>query len=148
MRVANLMRLSDQIERLLRDKGSPMHIGELETELRKATPHLGRSRTVRHISSCLWDHKERFKPIGRSGYWIINDWTGHETRTIPEVSVELLRGAKRPLNEAELYGLIVARRPVASPGSIGRALAEDRRFHRVGPRLWALNEIASRRGIR
>ncbi len=137
MRLENVTRLSAQLERLLRDRGSPMHIRELTVKIREVTLDPTRQRTSGHISSSLTGNKERFKPIGRTGYWVLTEWTNIETRTVAELSAAILRSSKRPMTEGELYRLVVAKRPVA-PNSVGRMLSESGKFRRTAPRTWEL----------
>ena len=136
LRIERVSLLADQLERLLQEKRLPMHIRELTTRVGKSKLKSGGVRTVKNISASL-SHHERFKPLARSGYWILSCWNGFETRTVADIVAEILRGAKRSMTEAELYPLIVAQRPVR-PDSIRNLLYQDHRFQRVAPCTWEL----------
>lgn len=136
MRAGRLLRVRDQIERLLREKGAPMHISEVAAELARIRSESPRRRNVRTVSSSLNGCK-RFKPIGRTGYWALKEWTHIEARSIPDMVFDILRKSKSPMTSAQLYPLVAARRNVA-PKSISRMLLEDRRFRRSGPLAWKL----------
>lgn len=136
IRPEKLARLSDQLERILEEKGSPMHFRDLTAEIRQLRGEPKESRTYHTVSSVLTSEK-RFKPISRSGHWILADWSGYETRSIPDMAAEILKRSKAPMTGAQLYRLIAARRPLARK-SVNRQLLADDRFRRVGLELWGL----------
>jgi hypothetical protein len=136
MRIDRLHRVSDQVRRLLRDKGSPMHVRQLTAELARIRRESGKRRHCKNVSSLLQDCKG-LRPIGRTGYWILEEWSHIETRSIPDIVFDILRESKIPMTSAQLYPLITTRRTVA-PRSISRMLLEDRRFRRSGSLAWEL----------
>jgi len=136
LRLERVPRIVDQLERILREKGSEMHIRELALELGRFKGRHGSVRSPRHVSAAL-NPDNRFKPIARSGFWILSEWSHIETRTVAEIAAEVLGRSTKSMTEAELYRLISARRPVKID-SMGSLLREDGRFHHVGPRTWEL----------
>ncbi len=134
MRPEKLVRLSDQLERILEENGSPMHVRELAANIRRLRHEPEGSRTDRSVGSLLTS-ENRFKPISRSGYWILAEWSGYETRTIPDMAAEILKSSKAPMTGAQLYRLIAARRPLARK-SVSRLLLVDDRFRRVDSDRW------------
>jgi hypothetical protein len=74
---------------------------------------------------------KRFKPIAKSGFWALSEWNV-ETRTVAEIAHEILARSRKPMTEAKLYSLIVAKRPVGKK-TIMTLLREDGRFARVPP---------------
>ncbi len=142
-RIERLHRMSDQLERLLRDRGRPTHFKELARELGRFEGRQGSTRGPRQVSVALSDDT-RFVSIRRSGLWSLTEWN-IETRTIAELAYELLRSAKRPMTEAQMYPPIAKRRPL-KPDSIGRLLHDDPRFRRVAPCTWALQDLDEQKG--
>jgi hypothetical protein len=135
-RVENMWRITDQLERILRERGTPMRPRELAAEIGKFKGKAGSVRTSRNVGSALSGDK-RFKPIGRSGVWALSEWNHIEARTVADIAADLIRQAARPMTEAELFDLISPRRSV-SKGSIGSLLREDGRFRRTKPITWEL----------
>lgn len=136
IRLENIVRLSDQLERFLRKKRLPMHIRELTAEIGRLRRKSGRLRTVKHISSALSCNR-RFKRVGHTGYWILSEWKDFETGTVADIAAEILLQSKTSMTGGQLYPLIAARRSVGRR-SIGNLLREDGRFHRVAPGTWEL----------
>jgi hypothetical protein len=134
VRLDRITRVSDQLERILRDRGKPMHVREIAAKVRLPNRGSARLRTVHQVSSLLSDQK-RFKCIANTGYWILREWKGFETRTIIQIAADICRQSKKPMTEAELYRLIAAQRSVR-PRSIGKLLLQDKRFRRIAPRTW------------
>jgi len=123
---------ANRIERFLRDEGKILHHREI---VRKegAIPGAKTSKSIRRLLS----YDPRFVPLGRSGFWGLAEWKV-ETASIADVAAERMRGRKRPVTEAEIFKLVLARRPCAFT-SIGSTLAADRRFRRVKPVTWELS---------
>jgi hypothetical protein len=135
-----LSKLTDQLERVLDEKGSPMHKRELTLAVRGFKRRAGSLRADRHVALAM-SRDKRFRAVGRSGFWILTKWN-IETGDIPEVAARCLKEANRPLTEAELFVLIAARRPVKFK-SIMSSLREDGRFRRIAPRTWELKSAAN-----
>ena len=136
LRVERVSQLADQLERILQERRLPMHIRELTAGVGKSKLKSGGLRTVKNTSVSLSYH-ERFKPLGRTGYWILSEWNGYETGTVADVAAEILQESNRPMTEAELYPLIAVRRSVRRE-SIRTLLREDGRFRRVAPCTWTI----------
>lgn len=129
-------RISDQLERILRARGRPMHRRELASKLRRFKGRAGSIRSAQHVGVILCDDK-RFKVIARTGVWLLREWNQVETRTVVEIAADLLHQAARPMTEAELFGVIFPMRAIKKQ-SIGTLLREDERFLRTAPRTWKL----------
>ena len=129
MKLAFLLRTTDQCERLLREGGKPMHHRELASEITRVAQN--KSRGLKSIRASL-ANDPRFKPIGRTGTWALSTWR-LETRSVAAIAAELLEKSKVPMTEEKLFRLISKKRPVTS---IGPHLSGDPRFQRVGPRKW------------
>jgi len=137
LRLEKLFRATDQLERILQERGHPMKGTELAQELAKLWQKMGSKRNPIHLRHAMnWDRRKRFKPVGRSGLWSLSAWA-FETGNVADVAARFLRESKRPMTEAELYPLILARRPVKLD-SIGSLLRESGRFRRIRPRTWQL----------
>lgn len=131
-----VVRLSDQLERILRKRGGPMHLRELTAEIARVRRRPGRVLTVRNISAAL-SHQERFKSVSRTGYWVLREWKNVETGTIADIAAEILHRSKRSMTQAQLYPLI-ARRRLVGTSSLCTILRQDGRFRRVAPMTWEL----------
>ena len=135
VRLERPKRLADQLERLLREKGSAMHFRELAAKVSRLR---GKARPIKspiHVGVAL-SYDPRFKPIARTGLWVLAEWNV-ETRTIADIAADFLRDSEKPLTEAELYELIGTRRPI-NRISISTSLRDSGRFCRTGPRTWEL----------
>jgi len=141
LRTEMLSSLADQLERVLDEKGSPMHRRELTLEVGAFKRRAGSLRTGRHVALAM-SRDQRFRAIGRSGFWTLAKW-GLETGDVADVAARCLGESDRPLTEGELFSLIASRRPVKFD-SIMSALREDGRFRRVAPRTWELKQFRDR----
>lgn len=139
--LGDVVRVADQLERILRTRGAPMHREELTAEIRRVARKHGRLRTPRQIGSSL-NFDKRFKAISRTGYWVLSEWKDFETRTAADIAAEILRKSRNAMTEAQLHPLIADRRAV-SRQSICTLLRQDGRFHRVAPCTW---QLKSRKG--
>lgn len=139
LRVEKLTRLADQLERILDERGSPMHRRELTLEVGGFKRRAGSLRSAKHVVGAM-SRDIRFKAIGRSGFWILAKWD-IDTGDIADVAARCLSKSNRPLTEAELFPLIAARRPVKL-NSIMSSLRDDGRFQRVAPRTWELKRAS------
>jgi hypothetical protein len=135
LRVEMLSRLADQLERLLDERESPMHKRELTSAVSGFKRRTGSLRDSLHVGAAM-SRDERFRSIGRSGFWILAKWDT-ETGDIADVAARCLIEAGRSLTEAELFSLIATRRPLKF-NSIMSSLRDDGRFRRIGVRTWEL----------
>lgn len=139
LRVDRLTRLADQLDRILGERGSPMHRRELASEVGRFKGRAGSLRSALHVVAAM-SRDKRFRAIGRTGFWILANWD-IETGDIADVAARCLSKSDRPLTEAELFPLIAARRPVKL-NSIMSSLRDDGRFRRVAPRTWELKRVS------
>lgn len=135
----------DRYERILRERGTPMHYREIIFEVERRSQLLRRTPS-RAVASAM-ANCPRFVPIGRTGLWSLREWKHIETGTVADVAAELLSASERPLNEKELFAMISPRRTLRLQ-SIATLLREDSRFQRVAPTKWALKETKSSAEIR
>jgi len=133
-RLRDIRRLRDRLHRALNDRGRPAHFRELAfmTEV-PATAQQDNAR----VTALALAADKRFKPIGRSGFWALTEWSV-ETRFIADVANACLTRYGRAATEAELFQFI-SRQRMVSRESIGTLLSKDGRFIRVAPRTWALS---------
>ncbi len=137
--LADLRRVTDQVERILSAKGVPTPTKIIVSELNREMANRGVIRTVKNVAAAMSDD-DRFRPIGRTGVWALKRWRV-ETRTIVDVAADIIRRKKRPVTEAELSTLIQAKRSV-SYESLGSLLGKDSRFTRIRARTWELKTIS------
>jgi hypothetical protein len=128
---------TDGWEAILRARGAPMHLRELNSAIAEDSSE--RNHRKIKLTSALLSASGRFVPVGRTGYWALPEWQDVETRTIPDMAVELLESSPRPLRGIELYRLIKVRRRIGY-NSIGCLLGCDKRFKKVARGTWALNK--------
>jgi hypothetical protein len=136
LRTESLVRQTDKIERILRDRGIPMKALELIEALNRLAGKRRGTQNPIHFRKTLASDR-RFKAIGRSGWWALREWDYIDGRTAAEISAELLRTSGNAMTEAELHRLISARRPIKFH-SLGSMLRDDGRFRRIGARTWEL----------
>lgn len=138
IRFADLPDHAARWERILDDRGSPIHFREIYSEIMRLAP-----ATLREVSpsrlAARMGHFKRFVSVGRTGLWALREWSNVETRTVAEIAAALLASSAQPLHEREIFEAIVPMRSVRRK-SIGTLLHEDGRFYRVAPAVWRLVE--------
>ena len=132
----SLVRQTDKIERILRDTGEPMKALQLIKALNRLAGNRRGTQNPVHFRKTIASD-QRFKPIGRSGWWALTEWHDLDGRTAAEIAADLLRTSGNAMTETELHRLISARRPVKFH-SLGSMLRDDGRFRRIRPRTWEL----------
>jgi len=129
----------DRYARILQKSGHLLHFREIGKRAGiSVIEQERRARPFCRVNTAL-DSDKRFAHIGRSGLWGLSDWKGIEDRTIVEIAFALLKKARKPMTELELFAIISKRRPCAS-NSIGTILKPDQRFERVAPCTWRLRQ--------
>ncbi|MBA3353930.1 MAG: hypothetical protein H0U23_16180 [Blastocatellia bacterium] len=135
-RIGDLVRMTDQLERILLEEGTPTHFNTLAKILNRHNKTKGVLRTGRHVSSALSGDR-RFTAITRSGLWALKEWKEVETRSVVDIAADILRQESGPMTEAQLFERISTLRSV-SRGSIGSLLVKNPRFRRTEPTVWDL----------
>src|SRR5207237_7419262 len=110
-RIGRIRRIGNELESVLRKRGSPMYRRELKAQI------AGFKRTARMIPkprdvepALSTDH--RFKPVGRIGLWTLTEWKHIETGTVAKVAANYMHKRYRPVTERELFEFVSAKRPV------------------------------------
>ena len=134
--VRDLSSVNDRLERVLREKGKPMHFRELTMTLKQAQLGIKRGPSERSVATAL-SCDDRFAPIARTGLWILSEWKQFENCTIPDLAASLLAAHRGAMTETELFKSMRRVRDL-SQESIRSRLATDSRFVRVAPYTWAL----------
>jgi hypothetical protein len=114
-----------------------MHLRELNSAITADSSE--RNRRKIKLTCALLSASRRFVPVGRTGYWALREWQDVETRTIPDITADILEASPRPLRGIELYRLIKVRRRIGY-NSIGTLLGCDKRFKKVARGTWALKK--------
>jgi len=133
-RIHDVRHLGNLLQRVMRDLGQPAHFRDLAFIIQevRAAPRMKTRATVSALSC-----NKRFKPIGRSGFWTLAEWSV-ETRSITDLAHAFLTQHNRSATETDLYKFVSQRRKVARQ-SMGTLLGKDDRFMRVKPGTWALS---------
>jgi hypothetical protein len=138
----HLVSRGHQIERILMEKGEPLHISQINRELNHRLVMFGK-RTVneRNLGNQI-SGDARFTPIGKSGEWGLNSWA-LDTGTIVDLMKQSLMTKNSPLTADEIYTYVSERRPVQK-SSIDAYLTFREEFAKVDRVMWGLaawNEV-------
>ena len=98
---------TDRCEVVLRARGAPMHLRDLNSAIGAES-----SKRVLRTIGVLLSASSRFVPVGRTGYWALQEWQDVESRTIADMAAELLESSPEPLHRIELYRVINVRRRI------------------------------------
>lgn len=139
-RIGRIRRIGNELESILRERGSPMYRLELKSKIAASKRRARMIRKVCDVETAL-STDSRFKPIGRIGLWTLTEWKHIETGTVAEVAANYMRKRSGPITEQELYEFISARRPVRK-GSIRTLLWESGMFRRIAAATWELKRGA------
>lgn len=127
----------NQVERILLERGEPLHISEIVRELNHRMSLLGkRTVTERNVGNQI-SSDSRFTAVGRSGEWGLRSWS-LDTSTIIDLMRQALATRNEPLTAEEIYNYVSERRPV-STGSINAYLTFNDSFSRVSRDRWGLS---------
>lgn len=133
---ANLVGRLNQVERILIERGEPVHIDEITREINHRLVKYGKravdSRNL--VNQMSADNK--VVPIGRSGEWGLSSWSLN-TETILDLMKQCLIVHNEPATIDEIYAYVSERRPV-SKTSIESYLTFVDEFARVGRSKWSL----------
>lgn len=138
----HLVSRGHQVERILIERGEPLHISQITREINHRLVMFGK-RTVneRNLGNQI-SGDARFTPIGKSGEWGLNSWA-LDTGTIVDLMKQSLMTKNSPLTADEIYTYVSERRPVQK-SSIDAYLTFREEFAKVDRTTWGLaawNEV-------
>ena len=110
----------DAVYGILSENGSRMHNTQLLRQFKLR--HSDLLESDRLLTSRMF-LDPRFRPIGRSGYWVLTEWN-QETGTIREVIAKVLEEAVGPMHINDILRLVRMRVP-CKEASIRAYLAES-----------------------
>jgi len=139
------LRYIDCYERILKERGTPMHYREIAAAMHRHSKSGARKIDPRLVAKGM-GRCPRFSCVGRTGLWALSAWIHVEKGTVADVAADLLSKSRTPLSEVILFTGISPRRPVKR-NSIGILLRADPRFIRVAPSLWALSTVQKAAGV-
>ena len=144
----------DRAWRVLSENQHQMYYYDIGREINRREAESGGGKVFddRHVTNRMAED-DRFRAVGKSGYWVLKEWAEVETGAIWKVMEHVLHGAGKPLPLTELTERALARRPDASEKSI-RTYVDDRpklfgwtEDHRVTLKVWKMTERAPGRRL-
>jgi len=136
LRFGNLKGRSEQVYRVLSERGEPQHYSDLIREINRQLPVSkrikGKGNLVNQSSK-----DSRLEPIGKTGKWALSEWN-LETRPIVDVIEDILTSADEALTERELTQRVLQARPGAESSVTMLLQFNPKRFRKVGPHLYGL----------
>lgn len=141
LKFAKLSSKADQVYRVLKTANKPMHYRDFAKEINHLLVTSGEkpNANLRSIISQLATDK-RFKNIGNSGIWGLDEWEDIVGSSVIELMEEFFHLKKRPATSSEIYEYVAAKRSIASKNSIYTYLAMKEQFIRVSETEYALKE--------
>jgi len=147
-RMDHLRSYAARAYRVLSQAGKPLHFREIAKRVRDEHRRLGHPNykvnvDLRGISPYL-SLSSRFKPVGRSGQWMLTEWTHVRGDTVSDLLKELLETLGRPVTHDEAWAFIAPIRPdVQRAALIAATHVHEHRFvrmtkKRVGLQSWKI----------
>lgn len=122
---ANTIDLSNQLYEILQDTGERLDKDELLRQLKQRCQEKG--------VSCSFTDSARLSPyltkdprivsIGKSGFWGLKEWE-EETGSIREISIQIVKKARQPIQINDLIELVMKRRPDSNGNSISSIIRQ------------------------
>ncbi|GAB4263347.1 MAG: hypothetical protein Kow0080_01570 [Candidatus Promineifilaceae bacterium] len=132
----HLVGRGNQVERVLVEKGEPVHISQITREINhRLSLHGKRTVNERNLRNQI-SGDERFTPIGKSGEWGLSSWVLN-TGTIVDLMKQCLVTRNSPATPDEIYSYVSERRPVQK-SSINSYLVYREEFAKVDRIRWGL----------
>ena len=122
---ANFMDYSNQLYEILRDAGERLNKEELLRKLKQRCREKGVSCSFTDSArlSPYITKDSRFVSIGKSGFWGLKEWE-EETGSIREISIQIVKKARQPIQLNDLTELVLKRRPDSNVNSISSIIRQ------------------------
>ena len=126
----------NQVERILTERGEPVHIDEITREIdHRLVKHGKRTVEPNNLVNQI-SRDNRFVPIGRSGEWGLSSWSLN-IKTIVDLMKQCLIARNESVTVEEIYAYVSERRPVRRR-SVQVYLASINDFAKVDRTRWGL----------
>lgn len=136
---SGVLKAADIAYRILTEKKDKMHLNELREEFYKRAGY----RSALSLNLSLDD---RFKPVGRTGYWVLSEWK-YNTDTYDKVVLSVFDKYKKPLTVDKIYNYIIRTRSDLKPGTLHSILG-TKQYVRVGPETYVTSAMAKEMGVK
>lgn len=119
----NMVNRAEAIRQILQEKAEPMSGKEIMAEFQRLYPN----ETLPSLSAFknYIQNTDSVVSKGRTGYYILESWTGHYTGTITDLLSEILSESKTPLTVEELTNKAVVQFPTTGNRSIEMLLKRE-----------------------
>jgi len=135
-RFEHLVGRFNQVERILTERGEPVHIDEITREINhRLVKHGKRTVEPNNLANQI-SRDNRFVPIGRSGEWGLSSWSLN-IETIVDLMKQCLIARNESATVEEVYAYVSERRPVHR-SSVQVYLASINDFAKVDRTRWGL----------
>lgn len=139
--ISKLLSLRDMAFRILSEKQKEMHAKEIFREIQHqlVTKGTDSRETVRSMTGQMVLDK-RFKPVGRTGKWILSEWP-QNTQSLIELVVNAFHHYNEPCSAKMIVEYASSLRDDIRPESIPSILLQNKqKFLKIGRGLYILKE--------
>lgn len=136
---SGVLKAADIAYRILYERKDKMHLNELREEFFKRAGY----RSALSLNLSLDD---RFKPVGRTGYWVLKEWK-YNTSTYDKVVASVFEKFNKPLTVDKIYKHIVRTRSDLKPGTLHSILG-TKDYVRIAPETYVTSAMAKNMGIK
>ena len=119
---------------ILKENGSRMHSSQILRIFKLEHPDFLESD---RLLACRLLRDKRFRPISKSGYWVLSEWN-QETGTIRESLLKLLEKADRPMHIDEILQEIRRARPCSISSVLCFLADSPDKFVKLSSRTYGL----------
>lgn len=133
-----LSSVADQAYRILYTKQEPTHFRDLLQEINHRLSIATSETTEKKSLTGQFTGDKRFKPIGKSGKWILSEWNQFTTKIITNIIQDFFHKKKEKASLDEICDYVLTKRPETSKKSILTYLYEKDEFVRVSQHEYEL----------
>ncbi len=131
---------ADRAYRVLLERGNPMYIDDIVSEINHRLVHTGTSKIYdRHSLAIVAD--KRFEPLARTGFWTLKEWNKNIDK-LEDLVKNALYKLNRPSTHEEIFKVIFEERPNIKEKSVRAITGRD--CLKVAGNMWILPEWKER----
>jgi hypothetical protein len=132
IRFDDLGSLADKAYRILKEKGNPLKVQDIQMEInhRLAVSQSGSRVGAASIGNQLSVDK-RFFPLGGGGLWALKEWDEWTSKTIISLMKEYLDQKRAGASPSEIFEYVKQKRPDVLRKSIDTSLGQKDKFTRI-----------------
>lgn len=122
---ANIMDYSNQLYEILQDAGERLDKGELLRQLKLKCQEKGITCNISDVVQLTpyLTKEPRIVSFGKSGFWGLKEWE-EETGSIREISIQIVKKARQPIQINDLTKLVMERRSDSNEKSVSSIIRQ------------------------